>query len=86
MGSLRYFPDSKELYRENKIVPLGEVQECLCDIFMHNIGNVLDKGVLMECLHHPSDAALRVAINKFKQLTGLEIKNIRGVGYLLEEG
>ncbi len=84
LQTLRYLPSSKELYRENRIVPLGEVQECLCDIFMHNIGSVLDKGVLMECLHHPSDAALRVAINKFKQLTGLEIKNIRGVGYMLE--
>ncbi len=83
--ALRYVVAKKELYKDEKLVPLGEVQECLCDIFMHNIGNVLDKSILMECLHHPSDAALRVAINKFKQLSGLEIKNIRGVGYMLEK-
>jgi len=82
---LEYFADKKELYKNGKIVALGEVQECLCDLFMHNIGNVLDKTVLMECLIHPSDSALRVALNKFKQLTSLHIKNIRGVGYILEK-
>jgi len=82
---LEYFPQKKELYRDGKIVALGEVQECLCDLFMHNIGTVLDKTILMECLIHPSDSALRVALNKFKNLTGLHIKNVRGVGYILEK-
>ena len=83
--NLDYFPSSKELYLDEKIVSLGEVQECICHIFFTNIGNVLDKGILMECLVNPSDSALRVALNKFKTTTGLEIKNIRGVGYILEK-
>jgi len=83
--NLKYFPASKELYKEDKIIPLGEVQECLCDIFMSNIGKILDKTILMECLMTPSDAALRVALNKFKTTTELEIKNIRGIGYMLEK-
>lgn len=83
--NLKYFPLNRELYIDEKIVSLGEVQECICDAFMGNIGNVLDKTVLMDCLQHPSDTALRVAINKFKQITGLEIKNIRGIGYILEK-
>lgn len=83
--NLRYTPNSKELYIDEKIVSLGEVQECICDTFMCNIGVVLDKSVLMDCLQNPSDTALRVAINKFKSTTGLEIKNIRGVGYILEK-
>jgi DNA-binding response OmpR family regulator len=83
--NIRYIPQTRELYIDEKIIPLGEVQECLCDIFLHNIGNVLDKSILMECLLHPSDSALRVALNKFKQTTGLPIKNIRGVGYVLEK-
>lgn len=82
---LRYSADKKELYKQDKIVPLGEVQECLCDVFMRNIGNVLDKTILMDCLVHPSESALRVALNKFKHITGLDIKNIRGVGYILEK-
>ncbi|MEA3370936.1 MAG: response regulator transcription factor [Campylobacterota bacterium] len=83
--NLKYFPSSRELYIDEKIVSLGEVQECICDTFMKNIGNVLDKSILMDCLQNPSDTGLRVAINKFKTTTGLEIKNIRGVGYILEK-
>lgn len=83
--NLRYIPDKKELYIDDKRVSLGEVQERLCDIFMTNIGNVLDKSILMDCLVQPSDAALRVALNKLKQLTSLPIRNIRGVGYILEK-
>ena len=85
LGNVRYSSAKKELYVDGKIVPLGEVQECLCDIFMNNIGNVLDKTILMECLTHPSESALRVALNKFKHLTNLSVKNIRGVGYMLEK-
>lgn len=83
--NLRYSSEKKELYKNDKIVSLGEVQECLCDVFMQNIGNVLDKTILMDCLVNPSDAALRVALNKFKHITGVTIKNIRGVGYILEK-
>ncbi|SFV66529.1 two-component response regulator [hydrothermal vent metagenome] len=83
--NLRYNPDKKELFLDGNIVALGEVQECLCNIFFTNIGNVLDKSILMDCLVHPSDTALRVAINKLKQSTNLPIKNVRGVGYILEK-
>ncbi len=84
-NTLRYVASKKELYIDEKLVSLGEVQECLCDIFLTNIGNVLDKSILMDCLVNPSDTALRVALNKFKQITSLPIKNIRGVGYVLEK-
>ena len=83
--NLRYSPGTKELYIDDKISPLGEVQECICDAFMRNIGSVVDKSILMDCLQIPSDTGLRVAINKFKQITNLDIKNIRGVGYILEK-
>ena len=82
---LRFSPNTKELHIDEKIVSLGEAQTCICTAFMSNIGTVLDKSILMDCLQSPSDTALRVAINKFKQITNLEIKNIRGVGYILEK-
>jgi DNA-binding response OmpR family regulator len=81
----KYFPDKKEFYLDGKIVSLGEVQESLCDTFMRNIGSVVDKSILMDCLQNPSDTALRVALNKLKSTTSLPIKNIRGVGYTLEK-
>lgn len=83
--SLRYSPKTKSLYSGDTLIAQGEVQEALCDLFMHNIGTVLDKSILMECLVHPSESALRVALSKFKQNAGIEIKNIRGVGYILEK-
>lgn len=83
--NLRYNPDKKELLIENKIVSIGEVQLCLLETFLKNIGSVVEKSSLLECLSHPSDAALRVALNKLKQTTALEIKNIRGIGYILEK-
>ena len=83
--NLSYSPNTKELYIDNSRVSLGEVQECLCDTFMRNIGNVLDKSILLDCLQHPSDTALRVALNKLKQTLSIEIKKIRGVGYMLEK-
>ena len=84
-NNLRYVSTKKELYIDEKLIALGEVQERLCYTFMSNIGNVLDKSILMDCLVNPSDSALRVALNKFKQITSLPIKNIRGVGYILEK-
>ncbi|MDF1883176.1 response regulator transcription factor [Sulfurimonas sp. SAG-AH-194-C21] len=84
-NNIRYVASKKELYIDEKIISLGEVQECLCEIFMQNIGNVLDKSILMDCLVNPSDSTLRVALSKFKQTTSLPIKNIRGVGYILEK-
>jgi len=84
-NNLRYAPAKKELYIDDKLIALGEVQECLCHTFMSNIGNVLDKSILMDCLVNPSDTALRVALNKLKHITELPIKNIRGVGYVLEK-
>ncbi len=83
--NLKYFPNTRELYVDNTIVSLGEVQVCLCDIFMHNIGNVLDKTILMDCLLSHSETALRVALNKLKNTINLPIKNIRGIGYMLEK-
>ena len=84
-GDLAYNPNTKELYKDEKLIMQGEVQESLCDLFIQNIGNVLDKSILMESLTHPSDSALRVALNKLKQTTGLPIKNVRGIGYILEK-
>jgi DNA-binding response OmpR family regulator len=84
-GSFRYSPSQKLLYHDGKILSLGDVQLCLCDLLFHNIGSVVDKSLLMECLLHPSDTALRVALNKLKQSTGLNIKNVRSVGYTLEK-
>ncbi len=71
--------------KEGEIIPLGEVQLCLLRLFLEHRGQVVDKDRLMECLEHPGASALRVAISKLKEKTGLEFKNVRGVGYALKK-
>ncbi len=81
---LEYDTQTKTLRKNKQVIALGEVQERLFDLFIHNIGKVLTKEDLLDCLEKPSSIALRVAITKLKQTTGLEIKNLRGIGYILE--
>lgn len=83
-NNISYDTQKKIIRKDDKVISLGEVQERLFDLFMNNIGNVLDKSILMDCLENPSPTALRVALSKLKQTTNFEIKNIRGVGYILE--
>jgi DNA-binding response OmpR family regulator len=80
-----YYPATKEVYKDGKIVSLGSVQFKIFDNLMHNIGNVTHKEVLFESLEHSSDTALRVALVKLKQKLDIEITNVRGVGYILEK-
>jgi len=82
--TIEYDPSTKLLKKDDKSISLGEIQSLLFEEFILNLGKVLDKSVLLECLEHPSDTALRVAINKLKNSLDLDIKNIRGVGYILE--
>ncbi len=84
-GEITYDPASGEIRRDGNLLSFGEVQLQLLDLFMRRIGSVIDRSELLECLEHPSDTALRVALNKLRNNTGWQIKNIRGVGYLLEE-
>ncbi len=82
--AIEYDAKTKTIKKGNHIIALGEVQEKLLHLFLSNIGQVMDKELLLECLEKPSPTALRVAITKLKQTTDLEIKNLRGIGYILE--
>jgi len=77
-------PQNNEVRRANQLITLGDVQLPLLRIFIQNIGKTLLKENLFELMEHPSDSALRVAINKLKKTTGWKIQNIRAVGYRLE--
>ncbi|MDF1880418.1 response regulator transcription factor [Sulfurimonas sp. MAG313] len=83
--SLSYNTQTGILKNDGKILALSMVQERLFKLFIHNIGQVMDTKILMDCLEHPSSSALRVALSKLKQTTGLNFKNIRATGYVLEK-
>lgn len=83
-GDFSFDEKKNEFKRAGERLSLGEVQQRLFKEFYHNQERVVDKELLLECLEHPSATALRVAINKLKQTTGLPIENVRGIGYVLE--
>lgn len=83
-GDFTYDEKKNEFKKAGERLSLGEVQQRLFREFYHNQDRVIDKELLLECLENPSSTALRVAISKLKQTTGLPIENVRGVGYVLE--
>lgn len=85
-GDIGYDSALNEVTFKGKVLPLGEVQQALLTLFITNVGRTLDKQILLEALEHPSEAALRVHITKLKHVTGWDIRNVRGIGYRLEEG
>jgi len=83
-GDLSYNPKTKALKRNEERLLLSKKQQRLFDIFITNINITLEPYRLMEYSSIKSVSALRVAINKLKQLTGIEIRSQHGIGYRLE--
>ena len=84
-GTVSYDAHSKITRIDGSIVDLSNVQTKIFEKLLIQKGNIVTKEMLYECLDHPSDTALRVALTKIKQKLGIDIKNIRGRGYLLEK-
>jgi len=83
--AIEYFPSTKEVFLDGNIISLGSVQVRVFDALMRNIGKTVLKENLLEILDQPSESALRVTITKIKQKLGIDIKNIRGLGYIIEK-
>ena len=84
IGDVYYNPTTRVLQKNSQTIGLGEVQLNLFHtLFMHQ-NNIVDSFVLMDCLENPSANALRVNLVKLKAKLGIEIKNIRGQGYMIE--
>jgi len=84
-GHISYDPHSQILRLDGSIIDLGNVQFKIFEKLLCHCGNVVTKEELYECLDHISDTALRVALTKIKQKLNIDIKNIRGRGYILEK-
>jgi len=82
---LVYDPQSQIIRSNGEIIDLGNVQLKIFEKLLFQCGSMTTKETLYECLDHVSDTALRVAITKIKQKLDIDIKNIRGKGYILEK-
>ena len=83
-GAITYNPKTNDVTKDGSLITLGDVQFPLLRLFITNIGRTLTKESLFDLMEHPSDTALRVAINKLKQTTSWDILNVRGIGYRIE--
>lgn len=83
-GAITYNPKTNDVTKDGSLIALGDVQLPLLRLFITNIGRTLTKESLFDLMEHPSDTALRVAINKLKLTTGWDILNVRGIGYRIE--
>jgi DNA-binding response OmpR family regulator len=75
---------SQDILIDGEKIYLSYAQFRLFDILFKNIGRTVNKDTLLEVSEYGSDNALRVAIKKLKTIFGIEIKNIRGLGYTIE--
>jgi DNA-binding response OmpR family regulator len=80
-----FYPKNKEIYKNKEPINLSPMQYELFSIFIKNRGKIIYKNYLLEQTGIKSFSALRVAIAKLKQSLDLNIVNIHGVGYRLEE-
>jgi len=66
----------------DEVLSLGDVQLKFLELLLQN--QVVDRELFYDVMENPSPSALRTAITKLKKKLGIEIKNVRGVGYTLE--
>lgn len=81
VGALEADLDTEALFHHSDPLYLGEVQKNILLSLMKNHPNPVTKAELMLFLEKPNDLALRVNIAKLKKNLGINIRNIRGVGY-----
>jgi DNA-binding response OmpR family regulator len=83
-NDISYDPVSKTVKKDAEIISLGEVQLNIFHMLITQQNKVVDSFTLMDFLEQPNANALRVNIAKLKNKLGIEIRNIRGQGYMVE--
>jgi len=81
--AFRLDTQSEVLYYKGEQVVQGEVQNRILIKLLRHCPNPVPKESLLDLLERPTDAALRVHINKLKKRFELSIESVRGVGYKL---
>ena len=71
-------------YKNGKPLDLTPLQLNFLKKLIKNQGRVVPKEKFFELMEHPSNLGLRVTMSKIKKKTGLDIKAVRGTGYILQ--
>jgi len=84
INDIVYNPVTRVLQKNGQTIGLGEVQHNIFHTLMMERNKIVDSYTLMDFLEQPSANALRVNLAKLKNKLGIEIKNIRAQGYMIE--
>ncbi len=83
IDNLEYDPLTEEIKKDNQTIHLSPTLKEIFHELILNKNQIVPKERLLE-ITETTDASLRVNINKLKKKLGIDIKNIRGEGYLIE--
>jgi len=83
--NIKYNANTKDIYINDKSVFLGPVLKDIFHELLTNKNKMVLIDTLYEYLEEANPNSLRVNISKLKTKLNLDIKNIRSVGYILEE-
>lgn len=83
IDNLEYDPLAEEIKKDNQTIHLSPTLKEIFHELILNKNQIVPKERLLE-ITETTDASLRVNINKLKKKLGIDIKNIRGEGYLIE--
>jgi DNA-binding response OmpR family regulator len=83
--NLTYNPQTRELLKDGLTVGLADVLGNIFHELLMQKNKIVPTATLYDFLQHQNSNALRVNLSKLKSKLNLDIKNIRGVGYMLEE-
>ena len=84
INNIEYDMVNKIIKKDGKIISLGEVLKDIFHELITNTNRIVSKDRLLEVMNSDNDVALRVNISKLKNKLGINIKNIRGEGYIIE--
>ena len=84
LNDIVYNPTSKVLQKSGVTIGLGEVQQNIFHTLMVEQNKIVNSYTLLDFLEQPSANALRVNLAKLKNKLDINIKNIRGQGYMIE--
>jgi DNA-binding response OmpR family regulator len=85
IGDVSYDSMTSTIKKNDKTIDLAYVEHKVFELLVKNIDKVVTKHEFFEQMEKPTDAGLRVHINRLKKTLDLNIINIRGVGYRLEK-
>jgi len=83
-GDITYDPEKQEVFKAGQRVELPKLEREIFALLITHLGNVVTKEQFYDLMEQPSDLSLRVHLTKLKQRLGIEVSNIRAVGYRLE--